>query len=58
MRQEHQQQMLRQMRPEMSQQNFQMMRNNMQNGGMNMNMAMKPGGNQLPRTAMANSQNK
>jgi len=30
----------------------------MQNGGMNMNMAMKPGGNQLPRTAMANSQNK
>ena len=57
LRQEHQQQLLRQMRPELSQQNFHLMRN-MQNGGMNMNMAMKPGGNQLPRTAMANSQNK
>lgn len=46
--------MLRQMRPDFSQQyNAQMMRS-MQNGGM---MNMKPG-NSLPRTAMANSQHK
>jgi len=46
--------MLRSMRPDFSQQQqFQMMRN-MQNGGM---MGMKQGNN-LPRTAMANSQNK
>jgi hypothetical protein len=57
-RQAHQQELLRQMRPEMTQQqNYQMMRN-MQNGGMNLNMPMKPGQNPLPRTAMANSQNK
>lgn len=49
--------MLRHMRPEMNQQNFHLMRN-MQNGGMNINMAMKPGQNPLPRTAMANSQSK
>lgn len=65
-RQEQQQAMLRNMRPDQAQahmaqqqaQNFQLMR--MQNGGMpGMNpMAMKPGQNPLPRTAMANSQNK
>jgi len=49
--------MLRQMRPDMNQQNFHLIRN-MPNGGMNLNMAMKPGQNPLPRTAMANSQNK
>jgi hypothetical protein len=41
----------------MNQQNFHLMRN-MPNGGMNLNMAMKPGQNPLPRAAMANSQNK
>jgi len=51
MRQAAQQDMLRSMRPDFSQQQqYQMMRN-MQNGGM---MNMK--GNQLQRTAMANSQ--
>lgn len=45
------------MRPDMNQQNFHLIRN-MPNGGMNLNMAMKPGQNPLPRTAMANSQNK
>ncbi|OIW29251.1 hypothetical protein CONLIGDRAFT_577461 [Coniochaeta ligniaria NRRL 30616] len=56
-RQQQQQDMLRHMRPDMAnQQNFHLMRN-MQNGGMNLNMAMKPGQNPLPRTAMANSQN-
>lgn len=49
--------MLRHMRPELNQQNFHLMRN-MPNGGMNINMAMKPGQNPLPRAAMANSQNK
>ncbi|KAJ9162053.1 Transcriptional regulator of filamentous growth FLO8 [Coniochaeta hoffmannii] len=55
-RQQQQQDMLRQMRPDMNQQNFHLIRN-MPNGGMNLNMAMKPGQNPLPRTAMANSQN-
>jgi hypothetical protein len=54
MKQNQQQEMLRQMRPDFAQSyNAQMMRN-MQNGAM---MNMKPGNN-LPRTAMANSQNK
>lgn len=60
MRQAEQQAMLRQMRPGTSgpeaynQQQQQFMIRNMQNGGM-MNMKQ---GNNLPRTAMANSQNK
>jgi len=57
MRQAHQQDMLRQMRPDFSaQQQYQaqMMRNMQQNG---MNLGLKQGNN-LPRTAMANSQNK
>lgn len=63
-RQEQQQAMLRHMRPDQAalaaQQNFQMMRMQQPNGGMpGMNpMGMKPGQNPLPRTAMANSQNK
>jgi hypothetical protein len=53
---EHQQAMLRQMHP--NQQNINMIRmNGGMPGGMNP-MAMKPGQNSLPRTAMANSQNK
>jgi hypothetical protein len=55
-RQEHQQQILRQMRQDLTPQNFHMMRG--VNGAMNINMGMKPGTNQLQRTAMANSQNK
>lgn len=56
MRQAHQQDMLRQMRPEFTQQQYQQqMMRNMQNGAaMNLNMKQ---GNNLPRTAMANSQN-
>ena len=56
-RQQQQQELLRHMRPEMNQ-NFHLMRNMQQNGGINLNMAMKPGQNPLPRAAMANSQNK
>jgi hypothetical protein len=52
MRQNHQQEMLRQMRPDMASQQQYMMRN-MQNTGMG--MAMKQGNN-LARTAMANNQ--
>ncbi|KAB5539267.1 SOM1 protein [Coniochaeta sp. 2T2.1] len=55
-RQQQQQELLRHMRPDMNQ-NFHLMRNIQQNGGMNLNMAMKPGQNPLPRAAMANSQN-
>jgi len=52
MRQAEQQNMLRQMRPETFNQQQQYMMRNMQNGGiMNMKQA-----NNLPRTAMANSQ--
>lgn len=45
------------MRPEFSQQYQAQVMRSMQNGAMNINMNMKPGNN-LPRTAMANSQNK
>lgn len=51
LRQAQQQDMLRQIRPDFNQQ--QLLMRNMQNGGM---LAMKQGNN-LPRTAMANSQN-
>lgn len=51
MKQSQQQEMLRQMRPDMAQQQYLM--RNMPNGGMNMNM--KQQGN-LARTAMANNQ--
>jgi hypothetical protein len=54
MRQAQQQDMLRQMRPDFTQQQQLHMMRNMQNGPM-MNMKQ---GNSLPRTAMANSQNK
>ncbi|SPQ26387.1 02e01e7b-0d29-4d77-9ef7-e80e921d13d0 [Thermothielavioides terrestris] len=55
LRQEQQRDMLRQMRPEFAQQQFhQQMMRSMPNSAMN--IGMKPG-NQLQRTAMANSQN-
>lgn len=53
LKQNQQQELLRQMRPDMAQQQFQMMRNMQQNGGMPMNMKQ---GN-LARAAMANNQN-
>ena len=46
--------MLRQIRPEFSQQQQQFMMRNMPNGNM---LGAKQPGNNLPRTAMANSQN-
>lgn len=55
MRQSQQQELLRQMRPDLTPQQQQMQMMQMQrNGAMGM---VKPGNN-LPRTAMANSQNK
>lgn len=57
MKQNQQQEMLRQMRPEMAQQQYQaqqQLMRNMQNGNMPLNMKQ---GN-LARTAMANNQNK
>ncbi|KAK4244851.1 hypothetical protein C7999DRAFT_16917 [Corynascus novoguineensis] len=55
-RQQHQREMLRQMRPDLAQQQqfHQQMMRGMPNGAMN--MGMKPG-NQLQRAAMANNQN-
>lgn len=56
MRQTQQQEMLRQMRPDFAQAQYQqqMMRNlQQQNGAMNIGLKQ---GNNLPRTAMANSQ--
>jgi len=55
MRQEQQQNMLRQIRPEFAQQQAQyqqQMMRGMQNGGMNMNMKPNP----IQRAAMANNQ--